>query len=313
MTRKILVPLGLFIGFILLLFVSGALYVVDETEQVVVTRFGKPVKKPVTEAGLKFKFPFIERVNSFEKRVLQWDGDPNRIPTKDKKYIHIDTFARWRIVDPLLFYQSLRNELSAHSRLDDIIDGATRNVIASMNLIEMVRSSTRSFVVSEMGVEIYDEATLKNIEFGRDRIVEMILAQAGPKLKDYGIAMEDVQIKRINYVESVRNTVYDRMISERRRAAEKFRSEGQGEKAKIEGHIEKDLLKIQSLAQRKAQEIRGKADREALTVLSRAYGRDPGFFAFYQTLQTYENSIKKNDILILSTSSDYLKYLKSLR
>lgn len=292
---------------------SGALYIVDETEQVVVTRFGKPVGEPIFNAGLKFKMPFIDVKNSFEKRILQWDGDANQITTGDKKFIHVDTFARWRIAEPLKFYQSLRNELSAQGRLDDIIDGATRNVLAGKPLIEMVRNSTRSFVVSEFGVEVTDEEILKQIEFGRSKIVGAILAQAAPALKPYGIQLEDVQIKRTNYVESVRVTVYDRMISERKRAAEKFRSEGQGEKAKIEGQIERDLLKIQSEAKKEAQELRGIADNKALQTLARAYGLDPDFFGFYQTLQTYANSIKDDTKFILSTDNDYIKYLKRLR
>ena len=294
------------------LFLSGALYVVDETQQVVVTRFGAPVKDPVTTAGLKFKTPFIDKAHVFEKRILQWDGDPNRIPTRDKKYIYIDTFGRWRITDPLPFYRSVRDERSAQGRLDDIIDGATRNVIAAMNLIEVVRTSTRTFVASEFGVEITDEDILKDIAFGREKIDAMILAQAAPKLVEYGIRLEDVQIKRINYVENVRQTVYDRMISERRRAAEQFRSEGQGEKAKIEGQMQRDLQTIQSEAQRRAQEVRGKADREALQILSRAYGRDPAFFAFYETLQSYPETLRSGGAIYLSTDNEYIRYLKSL-
>ena len=237
---------------------------------------------------------------------------PTAFPLKTKKFIFIDTFARWRITEPLKFYQSLRNERSAHGRLDDIIDGATRNVIAGMNLIEMVRSSTRPFVVSEFGVDITDEELLRDIEFGREKITAKILENTIPRLKDYGIAVEDVQIKRVNYVESVQRTIYDRMIAERSRAAEQLRSEGRGEKAKIEGQIERDLLKIQSEATRQAQEIRGKADNEALKILARAYNRDPGFFAFYQTLQTYEKSIKDTDQIIFSTNNDYIKYLKKI-
>lgn len=308
--KKLTLAVAVLVGVIALLFLTSTLYIVDETQQVVVTRFGKPVGEAVTKAGLHVKIPLIERLNFFEKRILQWDGDPNRIPTKDKKYIYVDAFARWRITDPLLFYQSLKNELSGQSRLDDIIDGATRNVIAGMNLIEMVRTSTRSFVVSEFGVSTNDEDLLKDLKHGREEIVHAILAQAAPKLQQYGIVVEDVQIKRINYVESVRQTVYDRMISERRRAAEQFRSEGQGEKAKIEGQIERELLTIQSEAERQAQEIRGKADKEALRILARAYNRDPDFFSFYQTLQTYGDSLQPDDTLLLSTDNGYIKFIR---
>lgn len=310
--KKALIALGGVLALVLLLFASGALYVIDEREQAVITRFGKPAGEPVTEAGLHVKLPFIDRKVTFEKRILQWDGDPNRIPTKDKKYIYIDTFARWRIVDPLMFYRSLRNELSAHSRLDDIIDGATRNVVASMNLTEMVRNSTRAFVVSEFGVAVTDEDILRDIKHGREEVQQMILESATSKLGSYGITLEDVQIKRVNYVESVQQSIYDRMVAERKRAAEQFRSEGQGEKAKIQGELTRDLLAIQSEAQRKAQELRGRADGEALSILARAYNRDPSFFAFWQTLQTYDTSIKQDTKLLLSTDNEYIKYLRSL-
>jgi len=298
---------------VIVLFGSGALYVVDETEQVVVTRFGKPVGKAVLNAGLHFKMPFIDVKNTFEKRILQWDGEPgDAIPTGDKKRISIDTFGRWRIVDPLKFFEQLTNEREAKPRIDDIIDGATKNVIAGTPLIEIVRNSTRTFETSEFGVEVTDQEIVKPIKKGREKIAQAILKTAAPELKHFGIVLEDVQIKRINYVESVRKTVFNRMISERRRAAEKLRSEGRGEHAKIEGTRQRDLLVIQSEAQRKAQEVRGKADREALNILARAYNRDPSFFAFYQTLQTYADSIKDNTQFIFSTDNDYIKYLKKI-
>jgi len=309
--KKLLIALGIIAALVILLFASGALYVIDETEQAVITRFGKPIGKSIQDAGLHFKKPFIEKAVYFEKRILEWDERPRgNVLTKDKKNIKVDTFGRWRISDPLKFYQSLRSENLALGRITSFVDGATKDVIARMNLIEVVRNSTRPFVVSEFGVEVTDLEILKEIKTGREKIAHMILAQAAPSLKSFGIELEDVAIKRINYVEAVRQTVYKRMISERNRAAEKFRSEGRGEKAKIEGQIEKDLLTIQSVAHREAQQIRGKADKEALRTLSSAYNRDPSFFAFFTTLQSYDKSIKKNSRFIFSTDNDYIKYLK---
>ena len=294
----------------LVLLISG-LYTVDMTEQVVITRFGKPVGDPVKEPGLHWKKPLIEKVNSFEKRVLEWDGDPNQIPTKDKKYIWVDTYARWRIADPLKFFQSVRNEAGAHGRLDDIIDATTRNYITAHLLLEIVRNSNREMAVADTAeMELAEEVTVP-IQWGREKITRQILEEASEMVPRYGIELIDMRIKTINYVEEVRRKVYERMISERTRIAEKYRSEGQGNKAEIEGQMEKELQRITSEAYRKAQEIKGQADAEATGIYAEAYNKDPGFYSFLKTLDTYKHTLGDGSWLILTTDSDYLKYLKS--
>ncbi len=295
-------------------FVFGVVYIVNEGQQVVITQFGRPVGNPVTLAGLHFKQPFIQETHYFEKRLLDWDGDPNQIPTKDKKYIWVDTIARWKIVDALKFLQSVGNEMNAHGRLDDIINSATRDVITSHLLVEAVRDSNR--ILELKGAEsedviVTDEA-LEHIEVGRKMLEGAILEKAKVLAPQYGIEIMDVRIKRINYVEDVRNKVYDRMIAERKRAAEKYRSEGQGKSAEIEGQVVKELKAITSEAYRQAQVITGKADAEAVNIYAAAYGQNPDFYSFMKTLETYKDTIDAKSTVILTTDSDYYKYLKSL-
>jgi membrane protease subunit HflC len=292
----------------LLVFTSA--YVVDETEQVVVTQFGKVMGEPKQLPGLYFKIPFIQQTNYFPKNLLQWDGDPGQIPTLDKTYIWVDTFARWKIVDPIKFFQTVNNTIRAQGRLDDIIDPAVRNFITSYKLIETVRTSNRELDTFEIGLEDVKKRPTYAIKTGRKKITEGILEQAMPKLEKFGIELVDVKIKRINYVEEVRRTVYARMIAERNQIAEKFRSEGQGEARKILGEKERDLKQITSQAYKVAQEIKGKADAEATKIYAEAYGFDPEFYSFVKTLETYNTALDKNSSLVLSTDSDFFKYLK---
>ncbi len=295
---------------LLLIAANSALYVVDETEQCIITQFGEPVGEPIREAGLHIKLPFIQKVTYFPKQLLEWDGDPNQIPTADKKYIWVNTFARWRISDPLKFYQSVNNEINAQSRLDDILDGVTRDLITQSNLIEVVRNSNRKMVALGESEEVVEITDVGQVEKGRMEIQRLILEKAREIVPQYGIDLVDVEIKHINYIEDVRKKVYERMISERRRIAEKYRSEGQGERAKIEGMREKELQRIESEAYRRAQEIKGEADARAAKIYADAYSRDPEFYSFLQTLQTYRETLNKNSVLFLKTDSDFLKYLK---
>lgn len=309
------VGFGVAIGFLALILILASFYTVDETEQVIILQFGKPVGEPIKEAGLKIKLPFIQTVKVFDKRVLEWDGDENQIPTSDKKYIWVDTFARWRIVEPLKFYQSVRgDERAAQSRLDDIIDSATRNFISENFLIEVVRNSNRELktTIEEQG-EFGTEFVAQQIDKGRDEITKLIIEKAKETVPQYGIEILDVRIKRINYIEDVREKVYERMISERKRIAEKFRSEGEGRKAEIDGEREKEFQIISSEAYRKTQEIKGKADAEATKIYADAFSRDPDFYSFIQTLESYRSTMKSNTTLILNTNSEFLKYLKDTK
>ncbi|MDY6970962.1 MAG: protease modulator HflC [Thermodesulfobacteriota bacterium] len=292
----------------------SAAYTVDETEQVVVTQFGRAVGSPIIEPGLKFKVPIIQNINRFPKNLLQWDGDPSQVPTLDKTYIYVDTFARWKIIEPLKFFQTVNNVTVALARLDDIIDAAVRNFIAKNPLIETVRWTNRELDMSGVDVEqIAERRILPQIKIGRREIVRGILKQIDPKLKEFGIQIIDVQIKRLSYVEEVRQSVYGRMIAERKQIAEKFRSEGTGEARKIEGNQEKELKRITSEAYRTAQEIKGKADAEATLIYAKAYSKDPDFYSFLKTLDIYEQTMDKDSSLVLSTDSDFLKYFKSLK
>ena len=291
---------------------SGFAFVVDETEQVVITQFGKPVGGAIKDAGIHFKIPFIQIANFFPKNLLEWDGEPGQMPTLDKTYIWVDTFARWKITDPLKFFETVNNEMTAQKKLDDIIDPATWNFITSHHLIEAVRNTDRKMDIKEVGFdETYKEKVLKPIEMGREKIAQGILEQAQPKMAGFGIELVDVRIKRINYVEEVRREVYNRMIAERKQIAEKFRSEGRGESSKIAGDKEKELKKITSEAYRTAQEIKGKADAEATKIYAEAYNKDPEFYSFINTLDIYKNSLDKETWLMLSTKSDFFKYLKT--
>ena len=306
---------ALIIPLVIVLFVLyQGIFTVDETQQVVVTQFGKPVGDPITEPGLNFKIPFVQTINYFPKNLLQWDGDPSQIPTLDKTYIYVDTFARWKIVDPLKFFQTVNNVVGGLARLDDIIDAAVRNFIAQNPLIETVRWTNRELDVTEEGMDDTTHTRVTaEITTGRQNIVKGILNQANPKLKEFGILLIDVQIKRLNYVEEVRRSVYGRMIAERKQIAERFRSEGEGESRKIEGDRERDLKEITSVAYRKSQEIKGKADAEATLIYARAYNEDPDFYSFLQTLDIYKKTMDKDTTLVLSTDSDFLRYFKSLK
>jgi membrane protease subunit HflC len=300
----------LVIAVVAIFFVFTAAYVVDETEQVVVTQFGKVVGKPKTEPGLYFKIPFIQNATYFPKNLLEWDGDPGQIPTLDKTYIWVDAFARWRIVDPIEFFQTVNNTTSAQGRLDDIIDPAVRNLITENKLIETVRKTNRELDTYEIGLEDIKERPSYKIKTGREKITKQILEQAQPKLSKFGIELVDVKIKRINYVEQVRDSVYGRMIAERKQIAEKFRSEGKGEAQKILGEKERDLKRITSEAYRTAQEIKGKADAQSTKLYAEAFGVDPEFYSFIKTLEIYDDALGKDSSVVLSTDSEFFKYLK---
>ncbi|MGD2015533.1 MAG: protease modulator HflC [Desulfobacterales bacterium] len=289
--------------------VYNAAYTINETEQVIITQFGRIVGTPKTDPGLKFKVPFIQNANYFPKNLLDWDGDPGQIPTLDKTFIWVDTFARWKITDPIKFFQTVNNQFNAVGKLNDIIDPAVRNFITSHSLIEAVRKSSRSLDTSDVDPEDRIRTSYA-ISVGREKITQGILKQAQPKLAQFGIELVDVKIKRINYVEQVRKSVYGRMIAERKQIAEKYRSEGRGEAQKILGERERDLQKITSEAYRTAQEIKGKADAEATIIYAEAYGVDPEFYSFVQTLEIYDQSLGEKNTLILSTESEFLKYLK---
>jgi len=297
-------------AFVVLILLFNATYIVDETQQTIITQFGEPVGGAKTEAGLYFKVPFIQKVHFFEKRLLEWDGAPNEIPTVKKKLIYVDTFARWRIADPLKFYQAVHTEAEGQARLDDIIDSITREQISSHLLIEVVRNSNRQMSVESEELQQELETALESIESGRDVITRGILNLALEAMPNFGIEVVDFRIKRVNYIERTREEVYDRMISERKRIAEKYRSEGQGTRAEIEGRREKELLRIQSEAYQTAQEIMGKADAEATRIYADAYNRDPEFYSFTNTLENYRNTLKENGKLIISTDSDFFKYLR---
>ena len=288
-------------------------FVVSETEQVVITQFGKIVRDPILDPGLKFKVPFIEKASFFPKNIQEWDGEPGQIPTLDKTFIWVDAFARWKIVDPVKFFQTVNNRFNAVSRLNDIIDPAVRNFITSYRLIEAVRKSNRELDTTEVGLEDQEKKPhLYVISLGREKITQGVLEQAQPKVAQFGIELVDVKIKGINYVEEVRKSVYDRMIAERKQIAEKFRSEGKGEAQKVLGQKERDLQEITSEAYRIAQEVKGKADAEAAKIYAEAYGVDPDFYAFTQTLEIYNESLNKDASLLLSTDSEFLKYFKGI-
>ncbi len=305
------ISLLIILGALLLVF-SSAAYQVNESEQVIITQFGDPVGEPITEPGLHFKAPFIHDTNYFEKRFLEWDGNPNQVPTKDKRFIWVDTYARWRIVDPLRFFQRLRDERGAQSRLDDILDGETRNAVASYDLIELVRSSNRN--PEDVPVESEEEeAILDQIEMGRQRIALEILERAGGPVADLGIELLDLRFKRINYVEEVQQDVFARMIAERQRIAELYRSEGAGEAARISGERERDLQRITSEAFRTAEELRGTADAEATRIYAEAYGRDAEFYSFTRSLEAYEKTMDPSTMFILATDSEFLRFLETPR
>ena len=300
------------VGVLAVILLGNALYVVDETEQVIITQFGKPVGDPITTPGLKIKVPVIQDVHRFDKRFLEWDGEPNQLPTKDKRFIWVDTYARWRISDPLLFFQRLRDELGAQTRLDDILDGETRNAIANHNLVEVIRTSNREPLPDESQPE--EIANLEEIRFGREVIRAEVLTNSQARTGDLGIEILDVQFKRINYVEEVRTKVYDRMVAERRRIADRFRSEGEGEASRILGEMDRELKRIQSEAFRTAEEIRGKADAEATEIYASAYNRSQDsrrFYDFLKTAETFEATVDEETWILLSTDGEFYSFLKS--
>ena len=302
------------LGALILVALDG-FYVVDETEQVIITQFGDPVGEAVAEPGLKMKIPFVQVANFFDKRYLEWDGDRNQVPTRDKKFIFVDTYARWQITDPLQFFKRLRDERGAQSRLDDILDGETRNAIASHDLVEVVRSTNRDPISGSTITEIVEDS-LANIAVGRDSIQTKIQRLANQRAEDLGLAILDFRFKRINYVKDVRQTVYDRMISERNRIADKFRSEGQGEAARINGEKERELKTIQSDAFRKAEEIRGQADAQATAIYAEAYNQSQAareLYNFTRTMESYGKVFDNQTSIILSTNSDFYRYLNDIQ
>lgn len=311
--NQVRIVIAVIVAVLLLAVASSALYTVKETEQVVITQFGKPVGKPITTPGLKMKMPFVQTVHAFEKRFLEWDGDPNQIPTKDKRFIWVDSYARWRITDPLKFFQRLHDERGAQSRLDDILDGETRNTIAKHELIDLVRSTNRPLQVAEDVAELGQQEPAERVQFGRDKLTQEVLLNARRRTGDLGIEVLDFRIKQINYVDAVRQEVYARMISERKRIAERYRSEGAGEAARIAGEKERELRVIESEAYRQAQEVRGKADAEAADIYAAAYNRDPEFYRFLKSMNTLKESFDKDTLLLLSTDSELLRYMNSAK
>lgn len=300
------------------LLISNSVYKVNEAEQVIITQFGKPVGDAITTAGLKFKIPFVQEVNPIDKRILEWDGNPSNMPTKDKLYVAVDLFARWKIVDPLQYLLRLRDERSAQSRLDDILGSETRNAVAKHELIEIIRTTKGRQPLLDASLTEEDQATLGSlvpISKGRKMVEEEIFKAAAGKVKVFGIELMDIRFKRINYNESVRPKIYDRMISERRQIAERFRSEGNGEAARINGFRERELNKIQSEAYRQVEEIRGEADAKATEIYANAYNKNADsvdFFEFQKTMEMYKSVLKDNTTLMLSTESEAFKYLKGM-
>ena len=308
--------LGLPLLFLVGFFAMSSAYIVDETQQAVITQFGKPIGKVVKKPGIYFKIPVMQTANYFEKRFLEWDGNPNQVPTKDKKFIWVDTYARWQISDALLFFQRLRDERGAQSRLDDILDGEVRNAIANSLLVEIIRTSAQIQGKEENQKDKDDgnKEMFQTIKDGRDQITRNIIIEANKRTKDLGIEILDMKFKRINYVEEVRKKVYERMISERQRIADKYRSEGQGEASKILGKKDVELKKITSEAFRQAEEIRGKADAEAAGIYAQSYDKNTksrSFYRFLKTMDTYKKTLDAKTSLFLSTDSEVFKDLKS--
>ncbi len=308
--KKILIVA--FIALLILIVGSLGLFIIDETEQAIITRFGKPVRT-IIDPGLHFKVPFLEIVHAFDKRFLEWRGDSNQVTTKDKRFIWVDTYARWHITDPLLFYKRLRDERGAMSRLDDIIDGETRTSIAKHDLIELVRTTNRK-PQKDQSIPDQNTESLRDIIYGREKIASEIQDASSTRMEDLGIEILDFKIKRLNYVKEVQSTVFERMITERKRIADKYRSEGQGEASRISGEKERELKRIQSEAKRTAQEIMGKADAEAAAIYNNAYNQSVAsrdFYAFMKTMKTYQQILDTETSVILSTDSYLYRYLKS--
>ena len=307
---SIIVTVGIFAA---VLIFGGAFYIVNESEQVVITQFGKPVGDPITTPGLKIKTPFLETANYFDKRFLAWDGEPKQVSTRDKRFININTYARWRISDPLQYAKSLSDESRAKNRIGSVLEGATQNAIAKHDLIELVRTTNRDYIVNNEDTNDQSSKEKTVIKSGRDELTREILEIAKSSTSELGIEILDFQFKRINYVPEVRKKVYERMVSERKRIAEEFRSQGAGESARISGQKDRDLKEITSDAYRRSQEIKGRADAKAANIYAAAYNKDPAFYRFMRTMEIYETTLDKETILVLSTEGDFLKYLGSIK
>lgn len=304
------------IAILVIAVLRSSLFSVDEAEQAIVLQFGAPVGEPITEPGLHFKLPFIQELRRFDKRLLEWDGDPNQIPTRGEQFISVDTTARWRIVDPLRFMQSVRDERNATLRLNDILDSIVRDNISASELIEIVRSkdwriSKEDLERAQVASEGDEEILLQQVATGREELVKNILEKAQEQMPEFGIELVDIRIKRVDYVEAVQQRVFERMIAERQRIAEQFRSEGQGRAAQIDGDTQRMLAEIRSEALREAEVIRGRADAEATRIYSEAFGSDPEFFAFLRSLESYSSSLGESSTLILNANNEYFQYLRS--
>jgi len=306
--NKIIRTVLIIIVIALIVTVANGFYVLEEGRQAVITQFGRPVGQPVTDAGLHFKLPYIQEVTYFEKKILIWDGDPNQIPTNDKTFVYLDVTARWRIADALVFLQAVNNEIRAQTILDDIIDGTVRDLVNKNDLVELIRSSDFSpETMTNSAVEI------ENLRYGRDKISAMIHETASNITPQYGIELVDVLFKRVNYIDTVRLRVYDRMISERKRIAAEKRSMGEGQKAEIMGKVERELKEIISGANREAAEIKGKADAEAAKIYADAFNKDPEFYSFIKSLESYKEAVGQNTNLVISSDSEYYKFLQKLK
>jgi membrane protease subunit HflC len=306
--NKILRIIGIIVVIALIVTVANGFYILEEGKQAVITQFGRPIGQPVTEAGLHFKTPYIQEATFFEKRILIWDGDPNQIPTNDKTFVYLDVTARWRISDALVFLQAVNNEIRAQTILDDILDGTVRDLVNKNDLVEIIRSSDFSpETMTNSQVEV------EKLKYGRDQITSMIHEAASKITPKYGIELVDVMFKRVNYIDTVRSKVYDRMISERKRIAAEKRSMGEGQKAEIMGKVEKELKVIISTANREAEEIKGKADAEAAKIYADAYNQDPEFYSFIKSLESYKNAMGQNTNLVISADSEFYKFLQKLK
>jgi len=309
------------IGFILVIAgivgITASVYMLDEAEQAVIVQLGAPVGQPITAPGLHFKLPFIQEVRRFDKRMISWDGDPNQIPTRGEQFISVDTTARWRIADPLVFMQRVQNERGATMRLNDILDSVVRDKISATDLVEIVRSkdwkiSKDDLEKVQIAGEEDEEILLQEVKTGRQELVKSIFDQAATQMPEMGIELIDIRIKRIDYVEAVQQRVFDRMIAERQRIAEQFRSEGQGLAAEIDGDTERSLSEIRSEANRQAEIIRGQADAQASRIYSEAFGANPEFYAFLRTLESYPKTVGPSATLMLGTDSEYFRYLRDV-
>ena len=304
--NKIVRTTLILVAIILIFTVVNGVFILQEGRQAIITQFGRPIGQPVTEAGLHFKLPFVQEIAYFEKKILIWDGDPNQIPTNDKTFVYLDVTARWRIADALVFLQAVNNEVRAQTILDDIIDGTVRDLVNKNDLVEIIRSSDWSM---ETMTDPESKTQYETLEYGRDKISAMIHEAASRITPKYGIELVDVMFKRVNYIETVRLKVYDRMISERKRIAAEKRSMGEGQKAEIMGKVKREFQEIISSANRQAEEIKGKADAEAANIYAEAYNQDPEFYAFSKSLDSYKMAVGKNTHLIISSDSEFYKYL----